>query len=49
MFYVGSHGFSWAASVTDLSTYRFDFTPDGVYPNNSNHRAHGFQLRCLQE
>ncbi|MDE5944496.1 MAG: hypothetical protein K2G93_02790 [Rikenella sp.] len=50
LYYVGSHGFSWASSVTTGTTaYYLGFNYDSVRPNNSSGHAYGFQLRCLQE
>ncbi|MDE6499389.1 MAG: hypothetical protein K2K83_01615 [Rikenella sp.] len=50
MYSVGHGGYSWASSVTTgTSAYYLGFTYGGISPNYNSRRAHGLQLRCLQE
>ena len=50
LYNVGSHGYSWSSSVAESGYgYFLDFSHDGIHPNSDYLRAHGFQLRCLQE
>ncbi|WP_299457242.1 hypothetical protein [uncultured Rikenella sp.] len=46
---VGSHGFSWSSATSGI--YGMDLYSRSQYLNTSfsDHRAHGFQLRCLSE
>ncbi|MDE6500129.1 MAG: hypothetical protein K2K83_05425 [Rikenella sp.] len=49
MYRVGLDGYSWTSTVTDTDAYFLDFHYNEVYPNSTNNRGYGFQLRCLQE
>ncbi|MDE6499223.1 MAG: hypothetical protein K2K83_00770 [Rikenella sp.] len=50
MYDVVGGGYSWASSVTTGAyAYYLSFGYGGVSPNDSNGRAYGLQLRCLQE
>ena len=46
---VGHYGCSWSSTVSGSSVRCLDFRPTWLTPQNSNYRAYGFQLRCLQE
>ncbi|MDE5945008.1 MAG: hypothetical protein K2G93_05405 [Rikenella sp.] len=48
---VGINGYSWSSTIPSgsIGAYNLTFLYGGVYPNSSNYRAHGLQLRCLQE
>ena len=48
---VGNYGYSWSSTIPAESgnAHYLDFNYDGVYPQRSNYRAYGLQLRCLQE
>ncbi|MDE6499628.1 MAG: hypothetical protein K2K83_02845 [Rikenella sp.] len=46
---VGNSGNGWSSSITDHMTYFLDSHYDWIRPNNFSSRAHGLQLRCLQE
>ena len=49
LYRVGLDGYSWTSTVTDTDAYFLDFHYNEVYPNSTNNRGYGFQLRCLQE
>jgi hypothetical protein len=51
LWYVGSNGYSWSSSIPSGSgnAHFLGFYFDGVGPQNSNYRAYGLPLRCLQE
>ncbi|MDE6499124.1 MAG: hypothetical protein K2K83_00250 [Rikenella sp.] len=49
MYFLGNCGFGWASSVAGINAYRLAFCCAWVGPNNSDYRAYGFPLRCLQE
>ena len=51
LWYVGSNGYSWSSSFPSGSgnAHFLGFYFDGVGPQNSNYRAYGLPLRCLQE
>ena len=46
---VGDYGYSWSSTVSGSIVRFLDFNPTWLTPQNSNYRAYGFQLRCLQE
>ncbi len=48
---VGNYGYSWSSTIPAESgnAHYLDFNYDGVYPQRSNYRAYGLQLRCLQD
>ena len=47
--YVGSNGYYWSASPNSSFGYTLRFGSIGVYPSNTNCRASGFSVRCVQE
>ncbi len=50
--HVGYSGYSWSSTIPTVSSFYvhfLDFNPTWLKPQNSNYRAHGFPLRCLQE
>ena len=49
LYHVGGRGYSWSSTMTDTYAYYLALRYGGISPNNDYHRAHGFQLRCLQE
>ncbi|WP_297626403.1 hypothetical protein [uncultured Rikenella sp.] len=51
MWYVGSHGYSWACTpVTGDITVRYLASEPRMFnPSYASHRAYGLQLRCLSE
>ncbi|MDE5944671.1 MAG: hypothetical protein K2G93_03690 [Rikenella sp.] len=49
MYRVGLDGYNWSSTITGPDTYFLDFLYSEVYPNSTNNRGYGFQLRCLQE
>ncbi|MDE6499146.1 MAG: hypothetical protein K2K83_00370 [Rikenella sp.] len=48
---VGTYGLSWSSSVPAGSNNALylEFCGSWINPNRLDNRAHGFQLRCLQE
>ncbi len=48
---VGNLGYIWSSSILSRSGYAhyLSFNYAGIGPQSYNHRAYGFQLRCLQE
>jgi hypothetical protein len=46
---VGYNGFGWSSTVSGARVRFLDFAPTWLKPQNSDTRAYGFQLRCLQE
>ncbi|MDE6500261.1 MAG: hypothetical protein K2K83_06110 [Rikenella sp.] len=51
---VGYAGFSWTTSIPTTAdmghrVYDLDFSHGGLNPDATTVRAHGLQLRCLQE
>ncbi len=46
---VGNDGYSWSSTITGSGAHFLHFYYNGVSPQNSDGRAFGFQLRCLQE
>ncbi|MCH5306079.1 MAG: hypothetical protein J1E79_06310 [Rikenella sp.] len=48
MYNVGNNGYSWSSSVSGTNAYNLNFNNAGLNPQNSNNRANGFQVRCLQ-
>ena len=49
MWGVGYNGFGWSSTVSGARVRFLDFAPTWLKPQNSDTRAYGFQLRCLQE
>ncbi|MDE5945131.1 MAG: hypothetical protein K2G93_06055 [Rikenella sp.] len=49
MYYIGLSGFSWTSTVEEKNSYYQVCSPERMYPHNFEFRAHGLQLRCLQE
>ncbi|MDE6500156.1 MAG: hypothetical protein K2K83_05570 [Rikenella sp.] len=49
MYSVGNGGFGWSSSASGNNGYFLGLYYNGLYPNSYSRRAHGFQLRCLQE
>lgn len=47
--YVGYFGYSWSSSVGGIYGMYLGLCAMGLYPNSTNRRAYGFQVRCLQE
>ena len=50
LYNVGQNGYSWSSSVpaAGSNAYFLNFNNTGVNPQNSNSRANGLQVRCLQ-
>ena len=50
LYNVGNNGYSWASSVvaSGSNAYFLNFNSGGLNPQNSNNRANGLQVRCLQ-
>ncbi len=46
---VGTHGYSWSSSIAGANAHNLGFSYSWLTPQNSNYRAYGFPLRCLQE
>ena len=46
---VGNHGYSWSSSVSTTLGMGLGFSSAWLNPSRTNNRAHGFQVRCLQE
>ena len=48
---VGSYGYSWSSTVAASGYYAHNlgFLTQGLNPTNTYGRAHGLQVRCLQE
>ncbi len=48
---VGSAGYVWSSTIPTGSgnAHNLSFYYGGIYPQLSSNRAHGLQLRCLQE
>ncbi len=46
---VGDHGVGWSSSFTDSYVHYLRFRFNVITPQYGHHRAHGLQLRCLQE
>ncbi|MDE6500213.1 MAG: hypothetical protein K2K83_05870 [Rikenella sp.] len=51
LYAVSSYGYSWSSTIPtgNTSAHSLNFSYGRIYPNNSNYRSYGFQLRCLQE
>ncbi len=45
---VGNNGYSWSSTVAGTNARFLNFNSGGLNPQNSNNRANGLQLRCLQ-
>ncbi len=46
---VSSVGYNWSASLNGATNgYNLRFDSESVNPSNSNNRANGFPVRCLQ-
>lgn len=45
---VGNNGYSWASSVSGINGMNLWFNTTGLNPSNTNNRANGLQVRCLQ-
>ena len=48
LYNVGQNGYSYSSSVSGSNGLFLDFNNARVTPQNSNNRAYGFQVRCLQ-
>ncbi len=46
---VGNYGYSWSSAVSGTYSVWLDFNTTHVNPSHKHGRAHGFQVRCLQE
>ena len=46
---VGNLGFNWSAATSGTSGMDLDFSSQHLRPGYSDHRGHGFPLRCLSE
>ncbi len=46
---VGNGGFSWSSTVSGTHGVFLDFYSTWLNPSNAYYRAHGLQVRCLQE
>ncbi|WP_294601079.1 hypothetical protein [uncultured Rikenella sp.] len=46
---VGANGFSWSSATGSTGGQNLHFNTPYLYTSNSDHHAHGFQLRCLSE
>ena len=46
---VGNTGFSWSSTVNSFNGVYLSLSVTDLNPSYSNHRALGFQLRCLSE
>jgi hypothetical protein len=44
----GSGGDYWSTAVTGVNAYYLGFYDSPAYPSNSNARAFGFPVRCVQ-
>ena len=42
-------GYSWSSSIAGANAHNLGFSYSWLTPQNSNYRAYGFPLRCLQE
>ncbi len=45
---VGNSGFSWSSSVSGSNGVYLNFNATNLNPSNTNNRAFGLQVRCLQ-
>ena len=45
---VGNNGYSWSSSVSSTNGMNLNFNSSWLNPSNTNNRAYGFQVRCLQ-
>ncbi len=48
MYAVGTNGYSWSSSIAGTNAHNLNFNYSWLNPQNSNNRANGLQLRCLQ-
>ena len=46
---VGNLGYSWSSSVSNTNGLYLGFSATWLITGNTNYRAFGFQVRCLQE
>ena len=46
---VGNSGYSWGSTFDGNNGMHLSFRATWLHPNDSYHRAYGFQLRCLSE
>ncbi len=46
---VGFHGFSWSSATRGIDGLDLSFNSQHLGTSRSDHRAGGFQLRCLSE
>ncbi|MDE5945477.1 MAG: hypothetical protein K2G93_07835 [Rikenella sp.] len=51
MYGIGRSGYSGSSTIPSgsIGAYNLTFLYSGIYPNSSNYRGNGYQLRCLQE
>ena len=50
LYNVGNYGVYWSVTPYGYNAYGLTFTSNGgVYPSNSDYRAYGHSVRCLQE
>ncbi len=45
---VGNNGYSWSSTVSGTNGVNLNFNTSWLNPSNTNNRAYGFQVRCLQ-
>ena len=45
---VGNNGYSWSSSVSSTNGRNLKFNSPWLNPSNTNNRAFGLQVRCLQ-
>ena len=45
---VGNNGFSWSSAVSGSNGVYLNFNATNLNPSNTNSRAFGLQVRCLQ-
>ncbi|WP_297627858.1 hypothetical protein [uncultured Rikenella sp.] len=46
---ISNDGFSWSSATNDINGLELKFYSRMLNISYSDHRAHGFQLRCLSE
>ena len=45
----GEYGFVWSSAVSTTNALNLNFNATSVNPANSNNRANGCSVRCVQE
>lgn len=49
LYAVGNDGCSWSSSIAGTDAHNLGFGYSWLYPQGSNYRAYGLQVRCLKE